>query len=115
MTVVYVQSYRRRGLSVNAEILFYIIWSVIYLTYFFVDFFISIFTAMHFKMISNAQILFSPSQFIHPALKNISALRRGFWRRVVRYVLSAKSHELGYSILINNSVFFAYPCTRLRL
>ena len=31
MTFVYVQSYRRRGLSVNAEILFYIIWSGIYL------------------------------------------------------------------------------------
>ena len=44
------------------------------------------------------------SQFIHPALKNISALPRGYWRRVVRYVLSAKTMELGYSILIYNSV-----------
>ena len=31
VTVVYVQSYRRRALSVNAKILFYIIWSGIYL------------------------------------------------------------------------------------
>ena len=32
---------------------------------------------MYFNMISNAQIFFSFSQFIHPALKNISALQRG--------------------------------------
>ena len=31
MTVVYVQLYRRSGLSDNAAILFYIIWSGIYL------------------------------------------------------------------------------------
>ena len=53
------------------------------------------------------------SQFIQPALKNvknISAFRRGscafvlrILTRVVRYVLSAKNHELGYSIIINNS------------
>ena len=79
----------------------YIFNVIIFLCVDFVDFYF--FTAMYFNMISNALFFFF-SQFIHPAIKNISALRRGFWRRVVRYVLSAKNHEIGYSILINNSV-----------
>ena len=48
------------------------------------------------------------SQFIHPTrknVKNISAFCRVFLHKVVRYVLSAKNHEFGYSIIINNSVW----------
>ena len=36
--------------------------------------------------------------------KKYIGIAKGYRRRVVRYVLSAKSHKFGYSILINNSV-----------
>ena len=36
----------------------------------------------------------------------MSGIAKGFLCRVVRYVLSPKSHELGYSILNNNSELY---------
>ena len=98
MTVVYVQSYRRRGLSVNAEILFYIIWSGIYLKYFF--FYCHVF---HYDF-ECTNIFFFFSQFIHPALKNTSALCRGFCVELSDMWYQLKAMSLVTHILDNNSV-----------
>ena len=58
---------------------------------------------MYFNMILTAQFFLSLSIHTRRSQKYIGIVK-GFLRRVVRYVLSAKDHELGYSILINNYV-----------
>ena len=49
---------------------------------------------MYFNLISNAQRFFSSSQFIHPALKNIPALRRGLGAELLDMCYQLKAMSL---------------------
>ena len=111
MIFVYVQSYRRRGLSVNAEILFYITWSDIWHNFcFLLDFLILIFLlpciSIWFRM---HKYFFFFSIHTPRSQKNIG-IAKGSRRRLVRYVLSAESYELGSSILIYISIAGMLKC-----
>ena len=61
-------------------------------------------TAMYFTVNSNAQVFFLSLNSYNP-LSKIYRHSVGFFAQSCQiYVLSAKNHELGYSLTFNNSV-----------